>query len=62
MELEGLLPTYQNLIADFNYKEGKTYAEYQKGDRIAEYGLKGLMIGGGAFAAAKLGLFGMLAG
>ncbi len=59
-QLEELLPTYQSLIADFNYKEGKSYAEYQKGDRIADVGLKALMVGGGAFAAAKLGLFGML--
>ena len=61
-ELESLLPTYQRLIADFDYASGKSYAEYEEGDRIAEFGLKGLMVGGAAFAAAKLGLFGVLLG
>ncbi len=59
-ELEDLLPTYQELITGFEYTDGNSYAEYKKGDKVAEYGLMGLMVGGGAFAAAKLGLLGWL--
>ena len=58
--LEQLLPTYQGLIADYAYAQGNTYAEYKKGDKIADVGLKALIVGGGAFVAAKLGLFAVI--
>ena len=58
--MDSILPTYQQLLQGFEYSSGNSYAEYQEGDKIAEYGLKALMVGGGAFAAAKLGLFGVL--
>jgi uncharacterized membrane-anchored protein len=55
--LEAALPEYQKLLAGYRYVEGETYAEYRKGDKLATYGLTGLVLGGGAFAAAKMGLF-----
>jgi uncharacterized membrane-anchored protein len=58
--LEQILPTYQGLIVDFAFVQGNSYAEYKKGDKIADVGLKALIVGGGAFVAAKLGLFGVL--
>lgn len=49
------------LLTGFNYNDGHKYAEFQEGDRIAEYGLTGLIAGGALVAAAKTGLLGKLA-
>ncbi|MDA7888340.1 DUF2167 domain-containing protein [Akkermansiaceae bacterium] len=59
-DLDAVLPVYQNLIADFEYSSGNTYAEYEEGDKLAEYGLKGLIAGGAIYGAAKLGFFAFL--
>lgn len=59
--LEATLPEARRLISGFSYQSGQTYAEYRKGDKIAEYGLTGLVLGGGAVLAAKSGLFATLA-
>ncbi|MCU0242194.1 MAG: DUF2167 domain-containing protein [Vicinamibacteria bacterium] len=53
-------PYVEKMIGNFSYKSGKTYAEFKPGDKIAKYGLAALVAGGGAAAAAKLGLFGVL--
>lgn len=44
------------LLASFVFTSGNTYAEFREGDRIAEYGLTGLIAGGTVAAAAKAGL------
>lgn len=59
-QLEGALPDYQKLLTGFEYTRGNSYAEYQDGDKLAEYGLKGLIAGGAFYGAAKLGLFALL--
>lgn len=56
-KLQEVLPEYQTLLTKFHYTSGETYAEYRQGDKLATYGLAGLVVGGGAFAAAKMGLF-----
>ncbi len=48
------------LAGNFGYKEGQRYAEWKQGDKIAAVGLSALVLGGGAAAAAKLGLLGKL--
>ena len=60
-QLTSILPRYQEVLTGFEYTPGNTYAEYQDGDKLSEYGLKALIAGGGIFAAAKLGLFAKLA-
>ena len=40
-----------------HYDVGSKHAEFKSGDRIAEYGLGALVLGGAAAAAAKAGLF-----
>jgi uncharacterized membrane-anchored protein len=57
-DLDRSLPSFEKLIEGFAYKDGKQYAQYVEGDHLAEYGLGGLVAGGGVFAAAKLGFFG----
>lgn len=54
-------PAVDEVIAAFSYKQGKTYAEWVPGDKVAEYGLTALVAAGAGAAAAKLGFFGVLA-
>lgn len=44
------------LLANVNFNDGESYAEFREGDKIAEYGLAGLILGGGLALAAKSGL------
>lgn len=39
----------------FAFNPDQTYAEFRNGDKIAEYGLTGLIVGGAAAAAVKMG-------
>jgi uncharacterized membrane-anchored protein len=55
-QLSGLLPTYRELLAEYRYTAGNSYAEYVEGDKIAEYGLAALITGGAVAVAAKTGL------
>ena len=59
-ELQAVLPDYQKALAGYKFKGGETYAEYRKGDKVATYGLIGLVAGGAALAAGKAGLFSKL--
>ena len=59
-ELQDALPKFKGLLANYSFQSGQTYAEYRSGDKIAEYGLAALIVGGAAVGAAKLGLLGPL--
>jgi uncharacterized membrane-anchored protein len=59
-QLDTVLPQFQDLLEGFAFNPGLTYGEYQKGDKIAKYGLTGLILGGTVLAAAKSGLLGKL--
>jgi uncharacterized membrane-anchored protein len=60
--LAATLPAYEELLGSFSYRSGETYAEFRSGDKVAQYGLAALVLGGAAAAGAKLGLFaGLLA-
>lgn len=52
-QVEGLKPTLNTVLEGFEYKAGSKYGEYQEGDKVAEYGLLGLMGAGGAFVLWK---------
>ncbi|HEV2845560.1 MAG TPA: DUF2167 domain-containing protein [Thermoanaerobaculia bacterium] len=54
------LPEVNGLLSGFSYKTGNRYAEWVKGDKVAEYGLTALVAGGAGAAAVKLGLFAKL--
>lgn len=60
-DMAATLPTYQALLKDHTFKDGEKYAEYRQGDKLAQYGLAALVVGGAAAGAAKLGLFAWLA-
>ncbi|MEI7911705.1 MAG: DUF2167 domain-containing protein [Verrucomicrobiota bacterium] len=55
-QLASVVPEYQKLLKGFAYQKEETYAAFSKGDKIASYGLTGLIVGGGLLAAAKSGL------
>jgi uncharacterized membrane-anchored protein len=46
---------FNGALAGFEYVAGEKYAEFKSGDKIAEYGLAALVVGGAAAAAAKAG-------
>ena len=45
------------MLSGFDFVQGQKYAEFRQGDRMAAYGLTGLIAGGGVAVAAKTGLF-----
>lgn len=51
------IPDYKMILANYNFSTGNRYAEFVKGDKVAEYGLTGLIVGGAAAVAAKAGVF-----
>lgn len=53
--LESLRPVLAKAIAEFSYVDGHKYSEFSSGDKIAEYGLNGLIAGGAIVALAKFG-------
>ncbi len=59
-DMQMILPNYQELLLGHHYKEGKSYAEYRQGDKVAEYGLTALIAGGAIYGAAKLGFLGTI--
>ncbi len=54
--------TLNTLLENYRFNSGETYAEWKEGDKIAEYGLGALVLGGAAAVAAKKGLFTVVAG
>lgn len=46
---------FNRALAGFDFVAGEKYAEFKSGDKIAEYGLAALVVGGAAAAAAKAG-------
>jgi len=50
------------VITGYAFNSGEQYADWRSGDKVAEYGLAALIVGGVAAVAAKKGLFSVLAG
>ena len=56
--LTKILPAYNDLLdTSFSYKAGNRYADFRQGDKVAQYGLSALVLGGAAAVAAKSGFF-----
>src|SRR6185295_12497660 len=51
------MKAFNGALAGYQFVAGEQYAEFKSGDKIAEYGLAALVVGGAAAAAAKAGLF-----
>ena len=46
---------FRSALQGFDFVAGERYAEFRQGDRVAEYGLAALVLGGAAAAAASSG-------
>jgi uncharacterized membrane-anchored protein len=55
--LQAAVADLNGLLADYRFKSGDSYADWRPGDKVAEYGLTGLIVGGAVAAAVKTGLF-----
>lgn len=55
-EMGEALPVFNDMLRGFSFKDGQRYAEFKAGDRIAQYGLTGLIVGGTGAALIKTGL------
>ena len=53
---------FKQTLQDFSYVSGQRYSEWKPGDKVAEYGLAALVLGGAAAVATKKGLWGAIAG
>lgn len=59
-DLPKTLPIFDKLLTGYAYVPGQKYSEFRSGDKVAEYGLTALMVGGGLAVAAKTGLLAKL--
>jgi len=59
-EVSGLIPVVRSSLEGFKFLPGHAYGEWREGDKLAAYGLTGLITGGAAVVAAKSGLLGKL--
>jgi uncharacterized membrane-anchored protein len=50
------LPEFRRVMNGFAYTPDNNYRAFVKGDKVAEYGLSALVVGGVAAAASKTGL------
>ena len=51
------MQAFNSALGGYQFVPGEQYAAFKPGDKIAEYGLGALVLGGAAAAAAKAGLF-----
>lgn len=55
--LQAAVADLNGLLTDYRFNSGNSYADWRPGDKVAEYGLTGLIVGGAVAAAVKTGLF-----
>jgi uncharacterized membrane-anchored protein len=60
-DMERVVATSRKVLEGFEFASGNKYAEWRSGDKIAAYGLTGLITGAAAVGAAKTGLLAKLA-
>ena len=53
---------FKTTLQKFQYVAGEQYAEFKEGDKVAEYGLAALVLGGAAAVATKKGLWAVIGG
>ena len=51
------LPKFKTMLSGFDFAKGQKYAGFRPGDKMAAYGLTGLIVGGGTAALVKSGAF-----
>ena len=56
-EMSETLPKFKTMLAGFGFGQGQKYGEFRQGDKIAQYGLTGLIVGGTSAVLVKTGVF-----
>ena len=51
-QVTAALPSFKTELGGFSFTPGQRYSEFRKGDKVAEYGLAALVVGGAAAVAA----------
>jgi uncharacterized membrane-anchored protein len=55
-QAETALTEFNDVLTNFEFKSGSKYSDFVRGDKVAEYGLAGLVVGGAGVALVKSGL------
>lgn len=55
-EIDEAVAAFDGVLEGFEFTAGNKYSEFTRGDKIAEYGLAGLIVGGAGVALVKTGL------
>ena len=55
-EIDTAVASFNEMLGDFEFTNGNKYSEFTRGDKVAEYGLAGLIVGGAGVALVKTGL------
>jgi uncharacterized membrane-anchored protein len=55
--LDGAITDFRRALVAYDFTQGERYSEFRSGDRVAEYGLAALVLGGAAALATKTGFF-----
>jgi uncharacterized membrane-anchored protein len=61
-DLAAARPQLESVLAGYSFNEGERYADWVPGDKVAEYGLAALVLGGAAAIATKKGLWAVIGG
>lgn len=59
-QLDTAIGEFKGAIQGFAFNPGQSYTDFRSGDRVAEYGLGALIVGGAAAVAAKKGFFAVI--
>jgi len=54
--LDADIKEFKTALRGFDFKSGEGYSEFRQGDRVAQYGLAALIVGGAAAVATSSGL------
>jgi uncharacterized membrane-anchored protein len=55
-QADAALGEFNEMLTGFEFKTGSKYSDFTRGDKVAEYGLAGLVVGGAGVALVKTGL------
>ena len=58
--MNSAIADFKEKLNGFEYNQGERYTEFKEGDKIAEYGLAALILGGAAAVASKKGFFAVI--
>lgn len=61
-DLQDAEAALDRVLDGYAFNSGETYAEWKSGDKVAEYGLAALVLGGAAAVATKKGFWAIMAG